>query len=72
MASDPSPPHRPITHRASQPPQNMPLTPAQAIAEAWKRESPETQKQWRMADVKAREQYLSPQRWGKKLNGPKM
>ncbi|KZT10915.1 uncharacterized protein LAESUDRAFT_643347 [Laetiporus sulphureus 93-53] len=52
------------------------LTPGQAISEAWKRESPESQAQWRLADARARQQYLAPPRWiqspGKKANGAKM
>ncbi|KAH9932438.1 uncharacterized protein B0H18DRAFT_859876, partial [Fomitopsis serialis] len=39
------------------------LTPAQAIAEAWKRETPESQRQWRLADLRAKQQYISPARW---------
>ncbi|EJF65032.1 hypothetical protein DICSQDRAFT_98495 [Dichomitus squalens LYAD-421 SS1] len=54
------------------------LTPAQAIAQAWMRESAEAQAQWRMADVRAKEQYMNPVRWNtgrpekKKRNGAKM
>ncbi|PCH36023.1 hypothetical protein WOLCODRAFT_28303 [Wolfiporia cocos MD-104 SS10] len=62
MASDsPSHPYCQMINHASRPMQNM--SPAQAIAEAWKRETPESQRQWRMADVRAREQYVSPPRW---------
>ncbi|KZT71733.1 hypothetical protein DAEQUDRAFT_763576 [Daedalea quercina L-15889] len=39
------------------------LTPAQAIAEAWRRETPEAQRQWRLADLRAKQQYLSPTNW---------
>ena len=54
------------------------LNPAQAIAQAWLRESPEAQQQWRRADVRAKEQYLNPIRWDaafrpeKKKYGAKM
>ncbi|KAM5531633.1 hypothetical protein V8D89_014685 [Ganoderma adspersum] len=54
-----------------------PLSPAQAIAQAWMRESPEAQAQWRKADVRAKEQYTNPIRWNtgrpeKKRLGAKM
>ena len=53
------------------------LTPAQAIAQAWMRESPEAQAAWRLADARAKEQYMNPVRWNtgrpeKKRNGAKM
>ncbi len=54
------------------------LSPAQAIAQAWMRESAESQQQWRMADLRVKEQYLNPIRWDtgfrpeKKRNGAKM
>ena len=83
MPSDPpSPthPHRPNpprVHTASSAPRTA-LSPAQAIAQAWLRESAEAQHQWRMADVRAKEKYLDPVRWnagaspGKKRGGAKM
>ncbi|KAI1795505.1 hypothetical protein LXA43DRAFT_1090675 [Ganoderma leucocontextum] len=53
------------------------LSPAQAIAQAWMRELPEAQAQWRKADVRAQEQYTNPIRWNtgrpeKKRIGAKM
>ncbi|KAI0786569.1 hypothetical protein C8Q75DRAFT_257711 [Abortiporus biennis] len=33
-----------------------------AIAEAWKHETLESQRQWRIADVRAKDQYLYPTR----------
>ncbi|KAH0828130.1 hypothetical protein J3R83DRAFT_3803, partial [Lanmaoa asiatica] len=36
------------------------VTPTQAIAEAWQRESPKNQEFWRQAEAKRREQYLAP------------
>ncbi|KAI0066001.1 hypothetical protein BV25DRAFT_1820845 [Artomyces pyxidatus] len=44
--------------RATQPPD---LTPAQAIAEAWMKESRESKEKWRGADEKLRE-YFRPSR----------
>ena len=57
--------------------QRATLTPAQAIAQAWMRESPEAQAAWRLADARAKEQYMNPVRWNtgrpeKKRNGAKM
>ncbi|EGO00386.1 hypothetical protein SERLA73DRAFT_89355 [Serpula lacrymans var. lacrymans S7.3] len=36
------------------------LSPAQAIAEAWQRESSQSQELWRQADSKVRELYSAP------------
>ncbi|KAF9010610.1 hypothetical protein BDQ17DRAFT_1234235 [Cyathus striatus] len=38
------------------------LSPAQAIADAWKRESLQSQEQWRRIDVNVRTQYSSPRK----------
>ncbi|KAI0733038.1 hypothetical protein C8Q72DRAFT_38567 [Fomitopsis betulina] len=58
---------RPRSCRPSKPPSSPTpyryLDPAQAIAEAWKRETPESQRQWRLADLRAKQQYLSPPLW---------
>ncbi|KAI0759862.1 hypothetical protein BD413DRAFT_268594 [Trametes elegans] len=67
MPSDPpSParPQRPTTPRTqTSPAPPSPLTPAQAIAQAWMRESPEAQQRWRRADEEAKERYHNPIRW---------
>ncbi|KAI0368307.1 hypothetical protein BV20DRAFT_969352 [Pilatotrama ljubarskyi] len=66
MPSDPpSParPQRPTTQRTQTTPTRSAVTPAQAIAQAWMRESPEAQRKWRMADALAKEKYLNPLRW---------
>ncbi|GBE80465.1 hypothetical protein SCP_0301800 [Sparassis crispa] len=65
MAPDPpSFTKRPNNHLHPPPmTQNVNLTPAQVIAQAWNRESQESQEQWRMADAKARQQYTSPHVW---------
>ncbi|KAH7905965.1 hypothetical protein BJ138DRAFT_1016954 [Hygrophoropsis aurantiaca] len=39
---------------------NPSLSPAQAIAEAWQRESPQNQAFWRQAESKVRERYSTP------------
>ncbi|KAI6157982.1 hypothetical protein BKA82DRAFT_996316 [Pisolithus tinctorius] len=36
------------------------LSPAQIIAEAWQRESAQTQEFWRQAEAKRKEQYSAP------------
>ncbi|KAG2074009.1 hypothetical protein BDR04DRAFT_1093654 [Suillus decipiens] len=36
------------------------LSPAQVIAEAWRRESPQTQEFWRQAEAKRKELYSVP------------
>ena len=92
MPSDPpSPTHaqRPSPHRAqsttspvrvqnSAVPRTVSLSPAQAIAQAWLRESAESQQQWRVADLRVKQQYLNPIRWDtgfrseKRKNGAKM
>ncbi|KAG2135818.1 hypothetical protein DEU56DRAFT_389703 [Suillus clintonianus] len=36
------------------------LSPAQVIAEAWRRESPESQDFWRQAEAKRKELYAVP------------
>ena len=70
MPSDPpSPTHpqqRPSPHRVHTTPAapRTALSPAAAIAQAWLRESAESQHQWRMADVRAKQSYLEPVRWG--------
>ncbi|KAI0823416.1 hypothetical protein BC628DRAFT_535227 [Trametes gibbosa] len=65
MPSDPPsparPPKRPTAQR-TQTPQRSALTPAQAIAQAWMRESPESQKKWRAADAQAKDRYTDPLR----------
>ncbi|KAI9067341.1 hypothetical protein FKP32DRAFT_1588699 [Trametes sanguinea] len=67
MPSDPPSPARPQrpTHPRTQTtttPRSA-LTPAQAIAQAWMRESPEAQQKWRKADALAKEKYMNPVRW---------
>ncbi|EIW62787.1 uncharacterized protein TRAVEDRAFT_112771 [Trametes versicolor FP-101664 SS1] len=54
---------RPTTPRTQTPPRGSPLTPAQAIAQAWMRESPESKQKWRAADAQARDSYTNPTRW---------
>jgi len=46
------------------------LSPADAIAEAWKKESQENQEKWRQEDAKIRYDYEARQRW--KKDRPKM
>ncbi|KAH9929565.1 uncharacterized protein BXZ73DRAFT_102094 [Epithele typhae] len=84
MPSDPpSPTHAPRSgpHRTPTTPTTPrpALSPAQAIAQAWLRESAESQHQWRMADIRAKQKYLDPVRWSvagplprKKREGAKM
>ncbi|KAG1785369.1 uncharacterized protein HD556DRAFT_1250004 [Suillus plorans] len=36
------------------------LSPAQVIAEAWRRESPQSQEFWRQAEAKRKELYTAP------------
>jgi len=43
-------------------PPNLTLTPAQAIAEAWKRESIENQEKWRRIDAEVKVRYSKPVR----------
>ncbi|KIM78827.1 hypothetical protein PILCRDRAFT_823935 [Piloderma croceum F 1598] len=49
---------------------NPTLSPADAIAEAWKKESQENQEKWRREDAKARYDYEARRRW--KKDRPKM
>jgi hypothetical protein len=49
---------------------NTILSPADAIAEAWKKESKENQEKWRREDVKVRYDYEARRRW--KKDRPKM
>ncbi|KAL7281497.1 hypothetical protein ACG7TL_004812 [Trametes sanguinea] len=66
MPSDPPSPARPQrpTHpRTQTTTARSALTPAQAIAQAWMRESPESQQKWRKADALAKEKYMNPIRW---------
>jgi hypothetical protein len=46
------------------------LSPAEAIAEAWKKESQENQEKWRREEAKVRYDYEARQRW--KKDRPKM
>lgn len=52
------------------------VTPTQAIAEAWQRESLQNQEYWRQAEAKRREQYLASRpprpRHGSHGSGSKM
>jgi len=41
---------------------SSPLSPAQAIAEAWKRESQENQEKWRLIDAEVKARYNAPVR----------
>ncbi|KAF8893511.1 hypothetical protein BD779DRAFT_1506658 [Infundibulicybe gibba] len=59
MTSD-SPPSN--STRKQSPPSSPKLSPAQAIAEAWKRESVETQQRWRNLDANVRSRYTAPRR----------
>ncbi|KAF8236034.1 hypothetical protein L208DRAFT_1391465 [Tricholoma matsutake] len=43
-------------------PNNPNVSPAQAIADAWKRESAESQEKWRRIDANVRLRYNSPPR----------
>jgi hypothetical protein len=49
---------------------NPSLSPADAIAEAWKKESQESQEKWRREDMKIKLEYEARQRW--KKDRPKM
>ena len=49
---------------------NPTLSPADAIAEAWKRESQESQEKWRREDAKVKNDYEARRRW--KKDRPKM
>ncbi|KAH9858902.1 hypothetical protein C2E23DRAFT_880316 [Lenzites betulinus] len=73
MPSDPpSParPQRPTAQRTQTPPRSA-LTPAQAIAQAWMRESSESKKKWRAADAHARDRYTDPVRpWNAGAGSP--
>ncbi|KAI0684944.1 hypothetical protein BC835DRAFT_579808 [Cytidiella melzeri] len=46
-------------HRRS----NSEMSPAQKIAEAWARESAESQNRWKAADARTKEKYYAPQPW---------
>ena len=64
MASDSS--AYPISHVLAAAAHRRPLaglSPAQAIAEAWQRESDDSKKRWRAADARMREQYYAPHPW---------
>ncbi|KAI0798542.1 hypothetical protein BC629DRAFT_1285756 [Irpex lacteus] len=39
------------------------MSPAEAIADAWARESAESQKRWRAADARTKEKFYAPQPW---------
>lgn len=41
------------------------LSPADEIAEAWRKESQESQERWRQEDAKARYDYEARRRWNK-------
>ena len=63
MASDSS--AYPLSHVLAAAAHRRPagLSPAQAIAEAWQRESDDSKKRWRAADARMREQYYAPPPW---------
>ncbi|KAI0663365.1 hypothetical protein C8Q70DRAFT_1042134 [Cubamyces menziesii] len=67
MPSDPPTPTRPQrptpTRTQTTTAARSALTPAQAIAQAWMRESSEAQQKWRVADALAKEKYVNPIRW---------
>ncbi|KAG2039669.1 hypothetical protein BDR03DRAFT_193037 [Suillus americanus] len=58
MTSDPRPKQDRNTMTASIYHPN--LSPAQVIAEAWRRESPQSQEFWRQAEAKRKELYTVP------------
>ncbi|KAF9472435.1 hypothetical protein BDN70DRAFT_886980 [Pholiota conissans] len=42
------------------------ISPAQAIADAWKRESPENQEKWRKLDAEVKTRYNAPRKLNRK------
>jgi len=66
MATDSPSPH---SNRKPYRPPSPAVSPAQSIAEAWKRESSESQEKWRRIDVNVRARYTAPRRQDTK---PKM
>ncbi|KAL0956896.1 hypothetical protein HGRIS_003002 [Hohenbuehelia grisea] len=60
MSSDP-PQHRPYVMK-EKPKVQTPLSPAQAIADAWNKETPENQERWRQANDLLRKQFSTPRR----------
>ncbi|EKM54744.1 uncharacterized protein PHACADRAFT_258786 [Phanerochaete carnosa HHB-10118-sp] len=51
------------------------MSPAEAIAQAWQRESEESKRHWRAADARTKERYYAPHPWsstGRKTVGTKM
>ncbi|KAG2745904.1 hypothetical protein P692DRAFT_20740948 [Suillus brevipes Sb2] len=58
MTSDPRPKQDGNTTTGSMYRAN--LSPAQAIAQAWRRESPQSQEFWRQAEAKRKELYATP------------
>ncbi|RDB25228.1 hypothetical protein Hypma_007928 [Hypsizygus marmoreus] len=61
MSSD-SPPLRSARKQTPPRPPSPPPSPAQAIADAWKRESAESQEAWRRINARVRLRYTAPPR----------
>jgi hypothetical protein len=55
MAADSPPPHRDVTNATNA--TTTPVSPAQAIADAWKRESLENQEKWRRIDTDVKTRF---------------
>ncbi|KAJ3530493.1 hypothetical protein NM688_g7701 [Phlebia brevispora] len=75
MASDPSAYPLPHLLGGAASHTNKNLTPAEAIAEAWQRESEESKRRWREADTRRKQQFYAPHPWssvGGMRVGPKI
>ncbi|GJE92789.1 hypothetical protein PsYK624_089460 [Phanerochaete sordida] len=75
MASDSS--AFPLSHAAPNAAARRPphMSPAEAIAQAWQRESEESKKHWKGADARAKERWYASSPWssaGRKTIGTKM
>lgn len=59
MAADSPSPHRDVTNATNATP---PVSPAQAIADAWRRESLENQEIWRRIDADVKTRFNVPRK----------
>ncbi|KAF9023948.1 hypothetical protein BDZ89DRAFT_1069483 [Hymenopellis radicata] len=62
MTNDPSSGAQQRKRDAPSPKPSPKLSPAQAISEAWKRESAESKERWRRLQEEAKRQYTNPRK----------
>lgn len=60
MAADSPSPHRNVTNATNA--TTTPVSPAQAIADAWKRETLENQEKWRLIDADVKTRFNVPRK----------